>query len=194
MKVSSQAILSRTHSRMPGKAATPFFSAGFTLIETLVALTLVISAMVGPFSLATRSIYSAKFAKSKLIALNLSQEGLEIIRQMRDNNVLGGYNWRGLQGSCPLGCTILQDGSYQIDVFTAANGSTPPVNANTPLSFSALTSLYSYQSGGQATPFIRVITLSTPAADEMDVVSVVSWSDAGIARQVRLEEILYNWQ
>lgn len=173
--------------------------AGFTLIETLVALTLIVSAMVGPFTLATSSIFSAKFSKSKLVALNLAQEGIEIVRQMRDNNVLKGFDWRGLSGSCPVGCIRLQDGSYQIDVYTPATGSVPPPNSNLPLRFDPQApstdpaSLYN-QNSGPSTPFTRVIAIETPAAAQMKIVSTVTWSDSGLNRQVTLQEVIYNWR
>src|SRR3989344_1181853 len=51
-------------------------SAGFTLIETIVALAVITSAIVGPFTLATKGILHVSFAKNKLVAANLSQEGV----------------------------------------------------------------------------------------------------------------------
>ena len=175
---------------------------GFTLIETLVALTLIVSAMVGPFTLATSGIFNAKFSKSKLTALNLTQEGIEIIRQMRENNVLKGFDWRGSGCTAGLtpGCTKLQDGSYQPDVFTTADGSTPPINSNAPLRFDAsvpltdAASLYNQSFGQAVSPFTRVVTISTPAANQMQVVSVISWTESSIPRQVHLEEVMYNWR
>ncbi|MBI4132433.1 MAG: type II secretion system protein [Candidatus Sungbacteria bacterium] len=166
---------------------------GFTLLETIVALALIVSALIGPFTLATRGIFGAKFSKSKIVALNLAQEGIELVRAMRENNVLAGANWRGLFGPCASGCTRLQDGSYQPDVYYAASGATPPINTGAAMLFDAAAGLYSQASGG-ATPYTRVVSLTTPAADQMQVVSLLTWTESGIARQVRLEETLYNWQ
>lgn len=167
--------------------------AGFTLIETIVALTLIVAAVSGPMALATRGIFSAKFAKSRLVALNLSQEGIELIRHMRENNVLAGHDWRGLSGACPSTCSRLQDGPYQPDVFTAASGSTPPINAGAILRYDEATGLYS-QSTGLPTPFTRVVELSTPAANQMRVLSTVTWMESGIPRSSRVEEVFYNWR
>lgn len=166
---------------------------GFTLLETIVALALIVTAAAGPFTLATRGVFAAKFARSKLVALNLAQEGMELVRQMRDNNVLGGHDWRGLSGSCPARCTRLADGFYQPDVFTAANGSAPPIFSGAAMRFDEATGLYG-QSSGVGTPFARVVGISTPAADQMRVTSAVAWTESGIARQVRLEMVLYNWR
>ncbi|MDP3727106.1 MAG: hypothetical protein Q8R35_00525 [bacterium] len=171
----------------------PSGTAGFTLLETIVALALVVSAIVGPFSLATRGVFGAKFSRSKLVALNLGQEGLELIRAMRENNILVGADWRGLTGPCSNSCTRLQDGSYQPDVYTTANGSPPPVNAGLPLLFDESSGLYS-QTVGAATPFTRVVAVSTLAASQMRIVSTITWVESGIPRRVELETTLYDWR
>ena len=57
------------------------------------ALALIIAATVGPLTLATRGIFSTRFSRSKLVALNLAQEGVELIRSYRDNNILAGQPW-----------------------------------------------------------------------------------------------------
>ncbi|MDP3727627.1 MAG: hypothetical protein Q8R35_03240, partial [bacterium] len=117
----------------------------------------------------------------------------ELIRAMRENNILAGADWRGQQGQCANGCTRLQDGSYQPDVYTTANGSPPPVNAGLPFLFDESSGLYS-QTVGAATPFTRVVSISTLAVHQMRIVSTVTWVESGIPRRVDLEETLYNWQ
>lgn len=181
-------------ARLPdGQGFETSGKAGFTLLETIVALALIVSAIIGPFTLATRGVFGAKFSKNKIVALNLSQEGLELVRVMRENNVLAGADWRGLQGSCSGNCTRLQDGSYQPDVYTVANGSTPPLGTGAALLFDTSTGLYS-QTSGSATLFTRVVGISTPASDQMRVISSVTWNESSIPRRVDLEETLYNWQ
>lgn len=166
---------------------------GFTLLETIVALALIVSAMAGPFTLATRGVFAAKFSRSKVVALNLGQEGIELIRHMREGNVLGGFDWRGLSGPCPARCMRLSDGAYQPDVYTAAAGSTPPLSTGSPMRFDDSAGLYS-QVSGTATPFTRVVSIATPAADQMRVTATVTWTESNIQRQVRLETVLYNWR
>src|SRR3989344_7536362 len=63
---------------------------GFTLIETLVALVLITVAMGPVFILATSSVNVASRIEHNLIASNLAQEGIEVIRNIRDTNWTGG--------------------------------------------------------------------------------------------------------
>jgi type II secretory pathway pseudopilin PulG len=170
---------------------------GFTLLETVVALALIVTAMSGPFTLATRAIFAAKFSRSKLIALNLAQEGVELVRHMRANNVLNGFDWRGLAGSCTGSCTRLQSGDYQPDVYTLANGSTPPIcsltgGTCTPLRYD-ISGLYN-QSAGTPSSFTRIISLATVSESRMRVTATVTWLEGGISRRVELREEMYNWQ
>ncbi len=61
---------------------------GYTLIETVVALAILMAAVVGPVALVTRGIFSSAHSKSSLIAYDLAQEGIELVRAYRDNNVM----------------------------------------------------------------------------------------------------------
>lgn len=61
---------------------------GFTLIEIVVTIAILLTALVGPVALVTRGLFNFSFAKDKLIALNLAQEGLELVRAVRENNVI----------------------------------------------------------------------------------------------------------
>ena len=66
---------------------------GFSLIETLVAITILIGAITGPLTLASQGIKAASLFKNQLIASNLAQEGMELVHAKRDSNILGGKGW-----------------------------------------------------------------------------------------------------
>lgn len=63
-------------------------SKGFTLLETLVAVAVLLAAIVGPVALIGHALSSGSFSKNSVIAHNLAQEGIELFRAIRDNNVL----------------------------------------------------------------------------------------------------------
>lgn len=60
---------------------------GFTLLETIVAVTILMISIVGPLSLASKGIVYADYVKDEITAFNLAQEAMETIRSIRDENV-----------------------------------------------------------------------------------------------------------
>jgi type II secretory pathway pseudopilin PulG len=68
-------------------------SRGFTLIETFVAISILMIAIVGPITLGQRSINSANLTKDKLTAYFLAQDAIEYIRNVRDDAAISGGGW-----------------------------------------------------------------------------------------------------
>ncbi len=161
------------------------YQQGFTLLETIVALTVIVAAMTGPIALTTRGIFDAKFAKNKLVAADLAQEGLEIIRQCRDNNILQSRAWNFSMGA----------GDWQADVISSTLLQCPlaPFITGASLLRDGDSGLYNYVSGNSSM-FTRRITISEPATDQMFVISNITWSEGGIDRVMTLQETLYNWR
>jgi type II secretory pathway pseudopilin PulG len=75
-------------------------SGGFTLLEVIVAISLITVGMIGISSLITQTISSARFSFQKLTAAYLAQEGIEIVRNIRDKNWLEGATWNQGLGDC----------------------------------------------------------------------------------------------
>jgi type II secretory pathway pseudopilin PulG len=74
---------------------------GFTLIEALVAITILLVGVIGPLGLAAQGIADGLFARNQIVANYLAQEGVELIINRRDSNVYAGgaSNWlTGLDG------------------------------------------------------------------------------------------------
>lgn len=189
---------------------------GFTLIETIVALTLIVGALAGPFTLATRGLFSSKFSRTKLVALNFAEEGIELVKFYRDNNVLSGtLNWDAGLGS-GVGTVTYWIGDIYCDpgnfctpaTGKARNWQQCPVHPCTSLLTFDSDGLYSYSgSAASRTVYTRTITIdrnfteqdspplpSVNAADRMRVVSTVTWTDSNIPRKAEVEDILYNWK
>ncbi len=59
---------------------------GFSLIEILAVIFIVSIALVGVITLAHHSIRAQRLNKHTLIAYQLAQEGIELVRAVRDNN------------------------------------------------------------------------------------------------------------
>ncbi len=61
---------------------------GQTLIETLVAIFVLTTALVSGLALAIKSLSSSGLSQNQIIASNLAREGIEVVRMMRDTNWL----------------------------------------------------------------------------------------------------------
>ena len=57
---------------------------GFTLMETLVAISILLIAVVAPMSTIGGALSFIYIARDQMIAVNFAQEGIEVVRQKRD--------------------------------------------------------------------------------------------------------------
>lgn len=64
---------------------------GFTIVETLVAISVLMIAIVGPLTVASRGYLAALDAKYESVAINYSQEALEYLSYIKDNRLWGDW-------------------------------------------------------------------------------------------------------
>ena len=185
---------------------------GFTLIETLVAVTILTLAVAGPLYTASRAIVAAQNARDQLTASYLAQEGIEHVRAMRDNKYLASYQAGGatvsstawnnfLNGAAPDTASILQCRAPKLCTLDPVQGSASPLtpcpgNACTTPLYLLSNGVYSQQnlSGSTATPFIRTIQATDVSATDERIVSTVRWSFHGIPYSVTTTDHLSPWQ
>ncbi len=148
--------------------------AGFTLLEVLVALSVLIMGLLASVSLLTKTSSLNTVISDRLIASHLAQEGIELVRNLISNNILAGKIWNS-------GLSANDDG-YQIDY---NDGRLYDFNERPfqPLKFDG--SLYSYDSG-QPTKFKRKIRIFYENNDEMVVQSIVTWQSHRIKGDITL--------
>ncbi|MEK7063499.1 MAG: hypothetical protein AAB955_02290 [Patescibacteria group bacterium] len=157
----------------------------FTLLETLVAVAVLLMSLLGPFSIAQQSLKSAYYARDQVTAYYLAQEGLEFVRAIRDQNYLSGSSWlTGISTCTAVQCTV------DMPNFVYATCSGPC----TALKVSAVGGLFN-QANGTPSKFVRSVSLMNVAGDPNQVIVTVtvSWISAGISRTFSLQERLFNW-
>jgi prepilin-type N-terminal cleavage/methylation domain-containing protein len=64
---------------------------GFSLVETLVAISILLIVIVGPMTISMRTAKSASFASEQVQAFFLAQEGLELAQKGRDDLLLPNF-------------------------------------------------------------------------------------------------------
>jgi len=175
---------------------------GFTLMEAIVAIFVITTGIVGVLSLVTQTISSATISKDKLIAAYLAQEGIEIVRNIRDTNWLEAETYvnswdEGLTGNClgdvdncetSSGCIVDYNHSYG----PSMEDPNLPVYTGQYLNIDAA-GFYSY-SGGTQSKFQRKIVTESGGTDILRICTLVQWQEKGKPYSVPAQENLYNWK
>lgn len=169
---------------------------GFTLVETLVAISIFSLSILGLLSVLSQGIADINYAKQKMVAEYLAQEGIEYVRNMRDTYALydpdsGQDGWNDFKTK--LAPCIAATCGFDTQKGALEAGSVfqcPPENCYLFLSGGAYNlSIY----GGTGTAFRRRIQVSQVTADEMQVYSRVDWVQGSGTREVTFYESLFNW-
>jgi prepilin-type N-terminal cleavage/methylation domain-containing protein len=158
---------------------------GFTLMEVTITLTLITIGIVGVLGLFYFILGLTTLFQNQLIAVYLAQEGIEIIRNIRDTNWLQEVPWdEGLTG-CQQGCIVDFNHSYDLYENQFLN-----LDQN---------GFYSY-SPGEKTKFQRKITIlpqdlnGDETNDLLKVEVLVQWQQRQETHFIRVMETLYNWK
>jgi prepilin-type N-terminal cleavage/methylation domain-containing protein len=184
--------------------------AGFTLVETLVAISILVIVIVGPISIAARSMQGAYFSNEQVTAVFLAQEGLESIKRLRDDQALRVFEdnqinddswawYNALLASCRNeneGCDLEISPTSGASTYRNCGG-----GGNCQLRFNSTGGRsqdfvrygYSTQSGWGPSPFTRVITVeSVQGGAAVEVTSRVTWSSPLFSSGPR-EVVLRAW-
>ena len=159
---------------------------GLTLVEAIVALVVLSFGLIPALAVLSSSVRISSLIENNLIAASLAQEGVEVMRSLRDENWFRNLPFdSGLQGNWLV----------QWDT----NGTTrppQPVGSNPPLKFDSATGRYNY-SIGLDTNFKRAVSVvltADPCACKLVVVSRVEWTQQGRTRTINVESQLFNWK
>jgi len=173
---------------------------GFTLVETLVAITILLLAVTAPLSLANKSLNSSALSKQQIIASFLAQEAMEYIRNARDENVLKGGVTKWLDGNSINKC--LETNGCLVETVTASGAGQISQYVDKKLRYKESTGIYNYDSSSDTVESIytRVVKITkvrevSGDATEIAIKVTVSWQGTnGANYEVVARENLTNWQ
>lgn len=174
---------------------------GFTFLEMLVVITIILVAFTGIYTLLTKVVYVSKISIHKLTATMLAQEGIEIVRNIRETNWLHGKAWD--DGLIP-DTYIVQYDSSSLQPFEDKY-----------LILNKRLILYSYteeveelteeqilagmRPGVVESLFKRRIDISDnpdrdPSTEDIAITCQVTWEERGRPQSILLEDWLYDWR
>jgi type II secretory pathway pseudopilin PulG len=190
------------------------YTSGFTLVETLVSVAILLLVIVGPMTIASRGMQSAYFAGDQTTATYLAQEAIEHIQSLRDDNVLqehtlytasgshGGDTWSwydALNANCKDddGCDYNFANDTYRDCTTAGSCR---LNKNATSTSGAKIYAYTTGTGWSSAPYTRRIRIGTPISVAGEDIAVpvtvtVQWATnlfTGNLRTITLQTYLYD--
>ncbi|HVU06675.1 MAG TPA: prepilin-type N-terminal cleavage/methylation domain-containing protein [Candidatus Paceibacterota bacterium] len=151
---------------------------GFTLVEAMVAISILSLAVTGPLIIAQKGLGSAVYAKDQIIAAYLAQEAVEYVRNARDTNRITGAAWLNGLSACMVsgGSEACEIDARKTDFLATGAVQSCPGGACDKVSFDPSSGLYGYGIGS-ATKFTRSISIDNRAsAKEATMTVTVSWA------------------
>jgi Tfp pilus assembly protein PilV len=196
----------------------PSQSAGFSLVETFVAITILLIVIVGPMTISSSTARSTSFSSEQVVAFFLAQEGLELAQKARDDFALdttrkwddfvddtatGPVANQGAYGHCfsSDGCPLILDettGSVLVSDTDNARRNCNNDGSRCRLHYSldadGRSSYVHAEAGNTQTPYTRVIRFEQTAPNEVRVESWVYWRSGTrrVGQEVKAETYLYN--
>ena len=168
--------------------------AGFTLVEALVSISILVMAVVGAFTAAQTGIATSTYSKNQTIAFYLAGEAVEQIRNLRDNNSIAGRDWLfGVAPSsndpCFPGKVCMVDAISSPTISECSGGTCPNLNLDPANGF------YGYDiSYASTTIFNRQIRMTQINANEWAISVKVNWDIKDPSRSFEIRENILNWQ
>lgn len=180
-------------------------SRGFTLIEALVAITVMLLSIAGPMQIASDGIKNSIYARDQIVAFYIAQEGIEIVRSIRDENALNNASWLT---NIPSPCTDASGGGCGIDIQDtnsidvtdfidcAGNGGTACNIYYNPdgLDVGGQRGIYGHTAGGGGMPtiFNRSIKVVAENPQESTINTTVTWLSRGVTKTILVQSRVFN--
>jgi prepilin-type N-terminal cleavage/methylation domain-containing protein len=174
---------------------------GFTIMEMMVVISVIVIGLLGILSLGTQNTQVISIDKNTVIASQLAQEGLEVVRNKRDMNWLQKANWE-TSSSTGSHLDILQQAgnyAYTVDAYTGAVYATSSgggLTINSPKTKLYLNSagFYTHQATASSTIFSRLITVGNESAASTSVTCLIKWQRGTNTYNFSAQTVLYNWK
>lgn len=175
-------------------------SSGQAMVEAMVALSVIVVALLSVFTLTTQSLGLNRVAADRYVAVNLANEGIELVKNLIDKNVMG-YESKVLWNK-----DVDEDGIFEIDYndpgltpLTLNDENFAKNNARQLYFSKGAGGFYRYEddpnlSIGVNTDFKRIIKIKIIKPYHIHVISKVFWISRGASYEFSVEDDFYDLQ
>ena len=157
----------------------------FTLIETVIGITLITVVLAAVTGLILTTLLANSRNLHTVQASFFAQEGVEVMRHVRDSNWLQNYSWDG--GSA--------EWNYDFDVAIGDSVTLYLKDQGCAHEWCfSMSSADGVVTNGNGFEFQRGVTVDVVAAGTAEVTALVEWDDKGVAREYELSTYLTDWK
>ena len=157
---------------------------GFTLIESMVAISVLLLAVTSVLFVVSKSVSFSGVARDQITAFYLAQDAIECIKNKRDNNSLAGESWLGGLGPCMGGTCMIESRNCGV---VSCSGQCPPLKLSE-------AGIYNYDIG-EDTIFRREVEIQEISPGREATLDVtLRWKRRLIERDFTIREHLFNWK
>ena len=175
---------------------------GFSLIEAITAVFIVSMALVSVLAVAQTTIRAQTINKYAIISSMLAQEGLELVRNVRDTNWRNSWNWKTGDGTNTNTDIVQSSGNNTYTIYANPSNNLIVINSTPDSINDAGTELYQDANGYYVhaatvnpTPFRRLIQVNDHSSDGyLEVTCIVQAQGSGNDTYTyKASTLLYNW-
>jgi len=148
---------------------------GQIMVEAMVALSVITIAVMGMFTLTSRSISLNRVTADRYVAVNLANEGVELVKNLIDRNIMIDGPWNDILG-------FNGTGSYEIDYNDL---SLSEINGDENY-------LYFNPDSSGYYRFKRIITITNNSPEHIEVISKVYWTSRGGIYDFSVKDDFYD--
>ncbi len=177
---------------------------GFTLVELLIAISILSLSILAAFTAVSNNLKGTNFSQDQVEAYYLADEGIEFIRNLRDENGIKNIQAFGASTTQVSWLAGIADAPSDpcygskvcivdspLKTLTACSG----VAESCPfLRMDSATGLFGYTGSWDVTGFRRSIVVSVVSPSEATISVTVSWTTNGIAKNYTESETIRAWQ
>ncbi len=179
---------------------------GFTLVETLVAVSILSVSILAGFTAVQGSLKNSSLSKDQVTAFFLAQEAIEFVKNIRDENALTNLgstptHWlnrlaEDSSDPCWFGNVCRVD-PYQYSISSVnaivfcgtSSGSCPVLNQSIS---GSTTGLFGYTAGWPASRFKREIQFEQITANQIYITVTVTWNMGTVPQTFQVKQLLFN--